>query len=406
MRLLSLRYLFLTALTAALVMALAACGGAVSTATPTPTSEQGADWSEENPPPEDLALRSVGSTVGDKAPEFTGLNSWINSDPLTLEQLRGKVVLVDFWTYTCINCIRTFPYLKEWQEKYADVGLVIVGVHSPEFEFEKVRENVVKSAQESGLVYPIAQDNDFRTWRAYSNRFWPAKYLVDHQGTVRYTHFGEGAYLETEQVIRALLTESGADLSSTPLGTDDGPTRDPAALIPQDPESFLTRELYGGYERNANISGLYIAHQEYYDGSSRTLHYIDPQEHLNGHFYLQGLWYNDAESIVHARQTEELEDYIALKFAANEVNAVIDPQMDRSFIVEVSLDGRPLSADEAGVDMVVRDDRSYFQVTGARIYRVVALPEYGVHELRLASNSPEFALFAFTFGAYTPDPGT
>jgi len=129
-----------------------------------------------------------------KAPEFKGIRVWVNSEPLTVEELRGKVVLVDFWTYTCVNCIRTFPYLREWNEKYADDGLVIVGINLPEFEFEKYYSNVVQATREHGITWPVAQDNDFKTWENYSNRFWPAKYLIDKDGVVKYTHFGEGAY--------------------------------------------------------------------------------------------------------------------------------------------------------------------------------------------------------------------
>ena len=130
-----------------------------------------------------------------------------------MQGLRGQVVLIDFWTYTCINCIRTLPYIKEWYADYADLGLVVVGVHSPEFQFEKDTDNVIEAASGFELEYPIAQDNDFATWRAFSNRYWPAKYLIDQHGVVRYRHFGEGAYTQTEQQIRELLKETGISLS-------------------------------------------------------------------------------------------------------------------------------------------------------------------------------------------------
>ena len=155
----------------------------------------------------------TGGMVGDRAPEFTGILEWINSEPLTMQELRGKVVLVNFWTYTCVNCINTMPYLKDWYAKYADQGLVIVGVHSPEFEFEKPTANVVEATVKFGLEYPVAQDNDFATWWSYDNRYWPAEYLVDKDGVIRYRHFGEGAYEETENLIRILLQETGVGLS-------------------------------------------------------------------------------------------------------------------------------------------------------------------------------------------------
>ncbi|MEH6433784.1 thioredoxin family protein [Massilia sp. DD77] len=142
------------------------------------------------------------------APEFTGINNWLNSPPLSMQQLRGKVVLVDFWTYTCINCIRTLPYVKSWHEKYKDKGLVVVGVHTPEYPFERSTSNVQAAIKRFGIPYAVAQDNRYATWQAYSNQYWPAVYLVDKQGQVVYSHFGEGDYAETEAKIRALLAEA------------------------------------------------------------------------------------------------------------------------------------------------------------------------------------------------------
>src|SRR3989344_6073607 len=142
-----------------------------------------------------------------KAPDFVGIDKWINSGPLKMESLKGKVVLVDFWTYTCINCIRTLPYLKDWDAKYRDNGLVIVGVHSPEFEFEKKYENVLKAVNDYQIKYPVAQDNKYGTWGAYQNRYWPHKFLIDMDGYIRYDHIGEGNYDETEMMIQTLLQE-------------------------------------------------------------------------------------------------------------------------------------------------------------------------------------------------------
>lgn len=347
--------------------------------------------------------RQSGGQVGDHAPEFQTITSWINSGPLAMQRLRGKVVLIDFWTYTCVNCIRTFPYLKDWHGKYAGKGLVIVGVHSPEFEFEKITENVVRSSRDFGLEYPIAQDNDFATWRAYSNRFWPAKYLVDKDGVVRYTHFGEGAYDDTEAQIRSLLEEAGADLSKVVAGRGTERLNDPRAFG-RDPATRLTREIYGGFRRNAAPRGIYVAHVEYYDAPEQTLSYTDPGDHLNQFVYLQGLWFNGFEELRHARETERFEDYIALKFFATSVNAVIDPKGGEPFDVQVTIDGRPLLPDEAGADVIVSKGRSFFRVDQGRMYQVVALPEFTSHELKLSANSKDFSLFAFTFGAYGGGP--
>ena len=240
------------AVTVAATLALAACaddprdeGGAqVSQSTPSDSrgpaaqtasdgaqtsSEARADTGQPQPeqsPAEATAAATEAESSGQQTPdfaqkvdrtrrtpsdvEFAGLASWINSEPLTLEGLRGNVVLVDFWTYSCINCIRTLPYVKDWHAKYADDGLVIIGVHTPEFSFEKVRENVIEAAARFGLDYPIAQDNDFVTWRAFDNHYWPTKYLIDRDGAIRYTHIGEGAYEETERMIQQLLAEPDA----------------------------------------------------------------------------------------------------------------------------------------------------------------------------------------------------
>jgi thiol-disulfide isomerase/thioredoxin len=139
------------------------------------------------------------------APEFTGIERWLNSEPLTMDQLRGRVVLVDFWTYACINCIRTLPHVNRWAELYTPQGLTVVGVHTPEFPFERTASNVEVAMRRHGVKHPVAQDNRYGTWKAYSNQYWPAAYLIDAQGRIRYKHFGEGEYERTEAVIRALL---------------------------------------------------------------------------------------------------------------------------------------------------------------------------------------------------------
>ena len=336
-------------------------------------------------------------------PEIRGIESWINSEPFTFEEQRGKVVLVDFWTYTCVNCIRTLPFLKAWHEKYADKGLVIVGVHTPEFEFEKDRENVIEATEGFGLEWPIAQDNDFKTWRAFNNRYWPAKYLVDKDGLIRYTHFGEGAYEETEFWIRGLLEEAGADLSDVSASTIPEPDH-ATDLRTKDRETGLTREIYAGFERNYSAllsSAPYVLHQEYYEEEDAELFYTDPGEYRNHFLYLQGLWRNEAERLVHARETENYEDYLALKFNATSVNAVMSPVNGGEYEVRVLLNDEPISPEAAGTDVMFdADGNGYIVVDSARMYHIVNLPEYQSHELKLSSNSPEFSLFAYTFGAY------
>ena len=339
------------------------------------------------------------------APGFRDVTSWINTEPFTLEDMRGKVVLIDFWTYTCVNCIRTLPYIKSWHSKYADSGLVIVGVHAPEFEFEKDRQNVIDAMEEFGLEYAVFQDNDFGTWRNYNNRYWPAKYLIDKDGFVRYTHFGEGKYQETEDLIRVLLEDAGADLSGISPESAPEPVRDSAANV-ADPSMLQTRELYAGYERN--IGALqsqaippYILHPEYYEKFDADVLYTDPGDHRNQFLYLHGLWRNEAERLVHARSTEGYDDYVALKFYGTSVNVVMGLESDEPYTVRVTLDDRPLTETQAGVDVMFdSDSESFVLVEESRMYNLINLPEYGGGELKLSSESDKFTVFAFTFGAY------
>ena len=212
-----------------------------------------------------------------------GVNEWINSEELILANLQAenKVVLIDFWTYTCINCIRTLPYLKQWHDKYADSGLVIIGVHTPEFEFEKSLENVQEAVGRFEIEYPVVQDNNYWTWNAFTNRYWPAKYLIDKDGYIRYSHFGEGRYDETEQAIRLLLEE--ADQAVSDISDAENPIRlvAPNAVSSRSPDG-LTRELYAGTDRNYSVlrSGIrapYVLNEEFYKQANSDTEYIDPR---------------------------------------------------------------------------------------------------------------------------------
>ena len=344
------------------------------------------------------------------AAELAGLAAWINSDPLTLQQLRGKVVLIDFWTYTCINCIRTFPYLKLWHSRYADDGLVILGIHTPEFEFEKDLANVRQATVDNGIVWPVAQDNDFATWDAYNNRYWPAKYLIDRDGLVRYTHFGEGHYAETEAHIRELLTAAGADLSDD-LAPPADQLLDPAFVNRVD--AFLTPELYAGFQRNVQslLYGLdpYIIQMDYYQSSDQSDRVVDfaLPERLRPHYiYFHGSWAVGPEQMTHARITDDYADYIALTYSAKSVNAVLTSYTGDSYRVRVTLDGEYLTNENRGADIRIADDgESYLLVNEPRLYEIVNSPAYTAEkDLRLSSNSADFSLFAFTFGVYRDGP--
>ena len=384
------------------------------TAAPEPTAEPAPTQPPDTPTPKPTELPATpepeptpAEIVYPSAPELAETGGWINSDPFTLEAMQGegKVVLIDFWTYTCINCIRTLPYVSEWHDKYADHGLVILGVHTPEFEFEKDYDNVVEAAGKFSLAYPIVQDNDFGTWRAFKNRYWPAKYLIDHEGRIRYAHFGEGAYNETEMEIRNLLTEAGYDIGHISPDTDPEPIIAKTASDNSEGQG-QTRELYAGFERNMGTlmaQGVppYVAHPEYYEGSDMQVLYTDPGDHLNHFLYLQGLWLNTHESLVHARETMDFEDYIALKFFGTSANVVMSPESTEHYDVMIFLDDAPIPQDRAGKDIMYDPDgNSFVSVDTSRMYFLVDQSEFEGGELRLTSNSPDFQIFAFTFGGY------
>ena len=370
-----------------------------ATPEPTPTPEPTAA-----PEPTSTPRPKGGGLIGGLAAELVGNQAWINSDPLTIDGLQGKVVLVDFWTYTCINCIRTLPYLKEWHAKYQDDGLVILGVHTPEFDFEKDLDNVVKATRDYGLDYPVVQDNDFRTWRAYANRYWPAKYLIDHEGIVRYTHFGEGKYAETELKIRELLEKAGADLALERFDMPKDQSRDPTYLNTRG--ARVTRELYAGYDRGYSTviagRGAYVVQREYYEHPDEVAEFTIPEE-VHPHFiYFNGHWKIEAENARHGRESSNYEDYLELYYSARSVNAVLTSESGEPYKVVVTSNGEYLTEENKGADVMIGEDgESYIMVTKPDMYRIVENPAY-VQEthLRMASDSKDFGLFAFTFGVY------
>ena len=353
----------------------------------------------------ELEARAAAIAASGSVNDITGISRWLNGEATTIarELAKGNIVLIDFWTYTCINCVRTFPFLREWHAKYGDLGLTIIGVHSPEFEFEKITENVLDSMEQYDIGWLVAQDNDFRTWRAFNNRYWPAKYLIGPAMDIRYQHFGEGDYLETEHEIRRALLDAGWDVTDIPEGTTAvAPVRDPQSR-------GQTRELYGGTRRNYG-SVQYAAQTAYYLEAGTAQHYTDVTGSLESRlqardhhkWYLQGLWRNEEEAIVHARTTENLEDYLAFKFTSRTVNVVLTlPEDGEPFNVYIEMDGRWLRPNETGADILFDGDgRSYVRVTRNDLYRLVVLDEWSTHELKLRSNSDQLAIFAFTFGSY------
>lgn len=229
------------------------------------------------------------------APEIA-LEEWINSDPLTMAKLKGKVVVIDFWTYSCINCQRTLPYLIDWDKKYRKDGLVVIGAQAPEFAFEKVRSNVEEAVKEAGITYPVVLDNDLELWNAYQNRYWPAKYFIDRQGNVRHTHFGEGEYAESERIIRYLLSENGSGVT-TPMGDVSEPSASAWSALRQTPETYLGLERRDRYVESS-IDG--------------------PAKLSDDQWTLLGQWSEEPENVTAGKNAKLL-----LKFGAKDVYLVL-----------------------------------------------------------------------------------
>lgn len=290
------------------------------------------------------------------APEFTGITNWLNTDrPLTLAELKGKVVLIDFWTYSCINCLRTLPYVTKWYDTYKDQGFVVIGVHTPEFAFEKVTANVARAIQQQGIRYPVAQDNDFGTWGAYSNRYWPAEYLIDQKGNIVRTHFGEGEYDETEMAIKQLLGLSGG--ATVDSGSDLSQVKSP--------------EMYFGFDRVeflANGSGR-LGEQEY----------IIPNRLDLNRFALAGTWKLEAEKAVLVRDGGK----IKLHFKSAKVHMVVSSLKAGGQSITARVDNYPATV---------------LHISTPGLYTVFDSTDYGDHVLEVTIPDAGFEAFTFTFG--------
>ena len=286
--------------------------------------------------------------LGD-APEFADTQRWFNSLPLTMKRLRGRVVLIDFWTYTCINCLRTLPYIRAWDERYRDEGLTIVGVHTPEFAFERKASNVQRAIRTERLRYPVVQDNEFGTWNAFTNQGWPSKFLIDATGKVRYAHLGEGEYEETEAAIRTLLAEAG----KRKLGA----AAEPKGKI-ESVGAHATAETYLGSARAQGFSPVGPT-----DGT-RDYTAARGEELPQSVFTLGGRWRVDKESARAVRGAS-----ITARVVGTAVYLVLSSEGDRPRKVRVRLDGKPIAAAEAGAD--VRD--GVVTVRRQRLYSLVKL---------------------------------
>jgi thiol-disulfide isomerase/thioredoxin len=308
-----------------------------------------------------------------RAPDFTGTQRWFNTPgerPLSLRGLRGQVVLVDFWTYTCINCIRTLPYLEAWYREYRDDGFTVVGVHTPEFPFEKEASNVERAIGEFGLTYPVAQDNDYATWTAFRNQYWPAKYLIDAAGRVRLVHFGEGAYEETERAIRSLLAEAGRrDLGGMARAHAQRPN------LGATPESYLGAARADRFANGPILPG------------TRTFRAVPARFLQPDQLAFGGRWTISSDAATAGPGAS-----LSIRFRARRVFCVLgSPGGPRT--MRVMLDGHPIPESAAGPD--VRD--GVVTISGQRLYRLVDLPLAGEHVLTLQPQAG-IAGYAFTFG--------
>lgn len=316
------------------------------------------------------------------APPIAGATHWLNSPPLDDAMLRGKVVLVDFWTYSCINCLRTLPYLKAWDAKYRDQGFVLIGVHSPEFAFEKDLRNVERAVRDLGIAYPVAIDNRYAIWNAYENRYWPAHYLIDAQGRIRHQHFGEGAYAETEQAIQALLMEARDDLALSGelvrvQGT--GATAPAADMEERSPETYL------GYARQENLVSPEPVRRD------AVARYSAPRTLGSDQWALSGDWQVTRESAV----SKQRGGAISYRFFGRDLHLVLGSHSGRPVRFKVTLDGaapgrhRGTDIDGAG-NGVIRDQRLY------QLIRQEG--EIGERTFRIEFLDGDAEAFAFTFG--------
>jgi cytochrome c biogenesis protein CcdA/thiol-disulfide isomerase/thioredoxin len=319
--------------------------------------------------------------VEGKFPPLDGAVKWLNSGPLTTEQLRGKIVLIDFWTYSCINCIRTIPYVRAWAEKYKDQGLVVIGVHAPEFAFEKRISNVERAIQNFAISYPVAVDNDFKIWRAFRNSYWPAHYFIDAQGQIRHHHFGEGDYEESERVIQELLAEGGIQKADNSFVAPDAKGAEAAA----DFDRVQSGETYLGYKRASNFGS---AEQV---GADEAQDYTAGRLRLN-EWSLAGNWTIEAEQAV----LNQSGGSISYRFRARDLHLVLGPGRDGKPVrFQVTIDGKVPGANR-GADVDVNGNGA---VSETRLYQLIRQGgdvRERTFEIRFVD--PGVEAYAFTFG--------
>ncbi|HEX6122098.1 MAG TPA: thioredoxin family protein [Ktedonobacterales bacterium] len=315
-------------------------------------------------------------------PSLGGATAWLNSPPLTAAGLRGTIVLIDFWTYTCVNWLRTLPYVRAWAEKYQDRGLVVIGVHTPEFPFEHDVENVRRAAKDMRVTYPIAIDNDYTIWQAFGNHYWPALYFVDAQGQIRHHHFGEGEYERSERVIQQLLAEAGV----SGLGHDLVSVEAHGIEVTADLDSLASPETYLGAERTAHFASP----GEAAVGTPRV--YAAPARLRRNQWALSGEWTIESQAAV----SHMANGRIAYRFHARDLNLVMGPTARGTPVrFRTRLDGRPPGAAQ-GSDV---DDQGNGTVAEQRLYQLIRQPEPIADRLfEIEFFDAGVEALAFTFG--------
>ena len=315
------------------------------------------------------------------APSLDGAVAWLNSPPLTMAGLKGKVVVVDFWTYSCINCLRSIPYVEAWSKRYADQGLVVIGVHTPEFAFERQLANVQKAVKDLGVTYPVAVDSDWTIWKAFKNGYWPAHYFIDAKGRLRHTHFGEGEYGPSEQVIRQLLAErNGAPV-------EGGMAQIKAAGVQEaaDFSAMASPETYLGYEKAHGYTGTTPLRPD------QVTTYAFPPSLAHNRWALAGLWKDTAAfASSHAAATR-----IRYRFHARDLNMVLGPPQTGRVRFRVTVDGKPPGADH-GLDVNAEGEGV---VDGQRLYQLVRQARVkGDRTFEIEFQDPGAQAYTFTFG--------
>ena len=318
------------------------------------------------------------------APELYG-NFWLNSEPISLRDCSGEVILVDFWDYTCINCIRTLPYIQEWQKKYKAFGLTVIGVHTPEFEFAASLEHVQKAIENFKITYSVMLDNEAIIWNAYSIRNWPTRCLVDRDGYIRFIQHGEGGYVEFERAIQQLLSEAGSH-GELPALTVPFREEDQSNAVCFRP----TGELYLGYLRGA------LGNPEGYNPES-TLEYTDPGIYLPERFYATGKWMNERQCLRFNGSGGE-DGAILLPYQACEVNAVMSSRDGSLCEVAIQQNSQSLHKEISGEDIVQypKHQTSLF-VDMPKMYTIVRNKEFGSHMLKLTTSNPNLEIYSFSF---------